>query len=145
MTVTTAFAAKDAILALLQGDSALNGVDKWYGYSGASGEWPRELVWVGEIEWDYEEPATLGNLQREEQYRILLTIEIHRPGDNQRESNLRAKEIMERVETLLRQRNPLGIPNIISVGLVPQLLGEGSDADGRGAILVTSVQVRARK
>jgi hypothetical protein len=103
------------------------------------------VLWVGEIEWDYEQPGALGWLEREEQYRILLTIECHRPGDTQVDANHRVRDIMHAVETLMRQRNPLGIPNTQSVGIAPQLLGEGADSDGRGAILVTSILVRVRK
>jgi hypothetical protein len=143
---TTAFDAKDGLISLLEGASFPSSTpDIWYGYQGQNLEMPREVVWVGEIEWDDESPESLGNFKRDETYRILVTIEVHRPGDTQREANTRAKELLQTLEGLLRQANPLGIANPISVGIVPQLLGEGQDAEGRGAILVSSVRVVARK
>lgn len=145
MSGTTAFLAKDRLKALLDASPDLTTVDRWYAYEGAAQEMPRECVWLGEIEWEYEKPAQMGNLSRTEEYKILLTIEVHRPGDTQREANLRVEALMQTVEGLLRQRNPLGIPNTESIGIEPQLLGEGRDADGRGAILVTAVRVRVRK
>lgn len=146
MSGTTAFDAKDGLIALLDGASwPASKPEIWYGYQGQNLDMPREVVWVGEIEWDSEEAEALGAFKRDETYRILVTIEVHRPGDTQREANLRAKELMQTIEGLLRSANPLGITNPISTGIVPQLLGEGQDAEGRGAILVTSVRVVARK
>lgn len=141
MTGTTALDAKDALYDLLD---ATFDFDVWYGYQGQSQEMPRELAWVGEIEWEYDRPESVGNMSRDEEYKILLTFEVHRPGDTQREANLRVEEMMQATQGLLRQRNPLGIPNVLSIGIEPRLLGEGQDADGRGAILVTSVRIRAR-
>lgn len=146
MSGTTAFAAKAGLIALLKGATwPTENPDIWYGYQGQSTDMPREVVWVGEIEWDSEEAASLGNFAREEVYRILVTIEVHHAGATQEEANDRANELMQVIEQLLRQRNPLGITNPVSVGMVPHLLGEGQDAEGRGAILVTSVRVEARK
>lgn len=149
MSGTTAFTAKANLVSLLRSriDSGepFEGVDIWYGYQGQSMELPRELIWVGEIEWDFETPEALGNLSRDEQYRILLTVEVHNSGSTQEEANARVEQLFHEVELLLRQKNPLNIPNTISVGIDPQLLGEGQDTNGRGAILVSSVLVHVRK
>lgn len=145
---TTAFDAKAALVTLLNTavdeDESLAGVDIWYSYQGVSMEMPREVVWLGEIDWLSETGDSLGALHRVEEYEIVLTVEVHRPGDTQEEANARIEILFQAVETLLRQRNPLGLPNIQSCGIKPKLLGEGRDADGRGAILVSKIRVRAR-
>jgi hypothetical protein len=144
VTGTTAFDAKDNLVTLIRGDSTFSQTEVWYGYQGQMENMPRDLVWVGEIEWDDEEPFALGAMKRDETYRILVTFESHWPGDNQQEANHRVRDKMQALETLLRQRNPLNLPNVMSTGIVPQLLGEGQDPEGRGALLVCSVRVQAR-
>ena len=145
---TTAFDAKASLFTLFStaiGDGeSLAGVDIWYSYNGASTEMPREVVWLGEVDWLDETDESLGAMHRVEEYEIVLTVEVHRPGDTQEEANARTEELFQAVEGLLRQRNPLGLPNIQSCGIKPKVLGEGRDADGRGAILVSKIRVRAR-
>jgi len=145
---TTAFDAKAALVTLLNGAAdpgePLAGVDIWYSYQGASMEMPREVVWLGEVDWIDETAVSLGAMKRVEEYEIVLTVEVHRPGDTQEEANARIKSMFQAVEALLRQRNPLGLPDIESCGIKPKIWGEGRDADGRGAILVSKIRVRAR-
>lgn len=148
MSGTTAFAAKANLITLLRtlnDDVGFEDVETWYSYQGAAMEMPREVIWLGEIDWVSETADALGAMSRVEEYLIILTIEVHRPGDTQEEANARIEELMTAVEGLLRARNPLSIPNTQSCGIEPKLLGEGRDADGRGAILVTNIRVRVRK
>jgi hypothetical protein len=108
-------------------------------------EMPREVIWIGEIEWDSEQPSALGALKRVEEFRIMLGIEVHIPGGTQKEVNDRLEVLITKVEELLRAANPLSLTGIEHCGIVPTLLAEGQDADGRGAIFLAAVRIRHRK
>lgn len=146
--MSTAFAAKTALVALLKGSEDLADLVAddaiWFGYLGSAGQRPRECIWVGEIAWDGEDGAALGSLRRDETYRIVMTVEAHVPGDDQPAANERVRARVAVVEELVRNPRSLGVPGIYECGIVPQLLGEGSDPGGRGAIYVTAVRIRAR-
>lgn len=149
MAGTFAFDAKQALVDKIKADTTNFGdlvtADAiWYGYQGAAHERPREVVWIGEIEWDYEVGVGIGYQRRDEQFRIMITIESHVPGDTQEQANARVETRMQALEALLRNPRALGL-SIMEHELKPQLLGEGADSEGRGAILVLSLQVKARK
>ena len=122
MTGTIAFDAKDALYNLFvaeqAGDGEFGNTEVWYGFKGRSMEMPREVIWIGEIEWDSEEPAALGALRRVEEFRIMIGIEVHLPGDDQKEVNDRLEVLITKVEELLRgfeiisPRTDLGAPAI---------------------------------
>lgn len=146
---TTAFNAKDAIIALLSASPSFDPDAVYYGHPGTTVPDFTEWVWVGEIEWDNEEAVALGGGKRDEVYRIIVTLESHVPDDTQRDANYRVKTKMYAIEQMLAvgpgNPNPLGISSAM-VDLEPQFLGEGRNAvSGRGAILVLSVRVQARK
>jgi len=146
--MTTAFDAKMALVQLLRDSPALADLgsdDIWYGYlTGNSGQRPRELIWVGEITWDSTDGAAMGYMRQDETYHIMLTIESHVPGDDQIAANTRVSDRLATVTELLRDPRALGVPGIYECGMNPQLLGEGADPDGRGAMLIVSVRIRAR-
>jgi hypothetical protein len=128
-------------------DARMSNVEIWYGYE-VPGELPRETVWLGEIQWTPDDRSvSLGGLKRDETFRIVTTIEVHNPDMTQYESNERAKEIMQSIEDLIRDPRWTGLTNILNSQMLPQFLGEGmnSNATGRGSILVTLVEVEARK
>lgn len=145
MAGTLAFDSKLALYNLIRTAPAFVDCGVYYGYPPRTDEAERSLVWVGEIEWESEESVAMGNLRRDEIFRIVVTIEEHWPGDSQIDANARAETHLQALEALIRPKNALGISGPISVGLVPQLLGEGQDTQGRGALLVTVVRVHARK
>lgn len=146
--MTTAFAAKTALVELIRNapefaDLGDDGV--WYGYLGGnSGQRPREVIWVGEVAWEDANGDAIGMLRRNETYSILLTVESHTPGDTQEEANARVADRVSTLVELLRDPRVLGVPGVIECGIVPQMLGEGADPDGRGAIYVTAVRIKAR-
>lgn len=145
--VTTAFDAKDNLETLVKSLQTDPG-NVYYGHPGSDVPDYSEWIWIGEIEWDSDEPESLGNRASNEVYRIILTVESHVPADTQREANARVKVKMHAVQNaLVANANPLSIPNVISTRLEPQFLGEGNNSagSGRGAILVLSVRVEARK
>lgn len=144
--MTTAFDAKTALVNLLTDAFASDStLDVWYGYlAGNSGQRPREVIWVGEITWDESDGAAIGFLRRDETYHIMLTVESHLPGDDQVAANERVAARLATVTELLRNPRALDVPGIYECGVIPQLLGEGADPDGRGAIFVSSVRIRAR-
>jgi hypothetical protein len=149
MSGTTAFDAKTNLVALVEAAPAFADVDVWYGYEGGPDTaLPRKVLWVGEIEWESEE-YPLSGPTREETYRIAVTMESHNPGDTQQDANGNVKTMLQSFESLLRisqaNRNPLSLTGIVSTEVIPQLLGEGQDSDGRGAIVVVLVKVKARK
>lgn len=147
--MTTAFAAKDALVDLLRDAPPLKEIADddaiWYGYfGGESSQRPREVVWIGETTWEETSGAAIGFNRRDETYEIIMTIESHMPGDDQTAANHRVRDRMATIVELLRDPRSLGVAGVYEVGVIPQMLGEGSDPGGRGAILVTSVRIRAR-
>ena len=146
MAGTTALLVKKDLFDKMVAAPALSGVDIWYSYSGGEqGDIPRKVVWLGEIQWTDERSASLGNLKREEQYQIVLTISISEPGLDQYESNQAAEALMIAVEAILANPRWTTIPGVYSSGIVPQLLNEGTTPTGRATILIATVQVTARK
>lgn len=146
--MTTAFDAKSALVSLLRTApeyADLNPDDIWYGYLGGNaGQRPREVIWVGEIMWDDTDGSAIGFLRRDETYHIMLTVESHMPGDDQEAANARVSSRVATLVNLLRDPRALGVAGIYECGIVPQMLGEGADPDGRGAMFVVSVKIRAR-
>jgi hypothetical protein len=146
--MTTAFDAKTALVGLLRAapefaDLGDDGI--WYGYLGGNaGQRPREVIWVGEITWDDANGDAVGFMRRNETYSILLTVESHMPGDDQETANNRVRDRVATLVEVLRDPRALGVPGITECGIIPQLLGEGADPGGRGAIYVVAVRIRAR-
>jgi hypothetical protein len=146
--MTTAFAAKAALVTLLRNAPELADLspdDIWYGYLGGNaGQRPREVIWVGETTWEDSNGAAIGYLRRDETYQMMLTVESHMPGDDQASANNRVASRVATIVELLRDPRSLGVAGIYECGIVPQLLGEGADPGGRGAMYVTAVKIRAR-
>lgn len=146
--MTTAFDAKTALVDLLRNAPELADLgadDIWYGYLGGNaGQRPREVIWVGEVVWEDTDGAAIGFLRRDETYRIMLTVEAHVPGDDQPAANERVAGRVASIVELLRDPRALGVPGIYECGIVPQMLGEGADPGGRGAMYVVGVKIRAR-
>lgn len=146
--MTTAFAAKTALVDLLRNAPELADLapdDIWFGYLGGNaGQRPRELIWIGEITWDSTDGAAVGFLRRDENYQIMMTVESHMPGDDQASANERVSGRMATIVELLRDPRALGVPGIYECGIVPQMLGEGADPGGRGALYIVGVKIRAR-
>lgn len=146
MSGTTALDVKKDLYDKMVAAPAFANIDVWYGYQGGEqGDIPRQVVWLGEIQWSNEKPASLGNLKREESYSIVLTIRIEAPGDSQLEANQTAEALMTAVEDILRDPRWTSIVGVVSSGIVPQLLNEGITPTGRAAILIATVQITARK
>lgn len=149
MAGTLAFDVKDALVDKLKLEPALaamaadEAITYGYGVFGAGGR-PRQSIWVGEIEWDDEVSVGLGQSRRDEFFRIMLTIECVFPGDTQKEANYRARDLMKVVEAMVRNPRWSGL-SVVESELKPQLLGEGPGDNGRAAMLIMSLHVRARK
>jgi len=146
---TTAFDVKDAVKAALDADATLSAMANpicaiTYGFDGRPDELPRLSVQVGEIVWDFERPITIGNRKRDEEYSIPLLIQSHVPGDTQKDANNRVKAVMQAMENIFRNERWSGVAGVWSSGIVPQQLAEGTDAEGRGAILLLRLYVTAR-
>jgi len=143
--MTTAFAAKTALVDLLRNAPELADMDIWYGYLGGNaGQRPREVIWVGEITWSDSDGAAIGYMRRDESYQMMMAVESHMPGDDQEAANQRVADRVATIVELLRDPRALGVPGIYECGIVPQMLGEGADPGGRGAMYVVGVQIRAR-
>lgn len=143
--MTTAFAAKAALVNIIKNAPEYAAIDVQYGYLGGnSGQRPREVVWVGEITWDDANGAAIGFQRRDETYQIMMAVESHVPGDDQEAANTRVAGHVATLVELLRDPRALGVPGIIECGIVPQMLGEGADPGGRGAMYVIGVRIRAR-
>lgn len=151
MAGTLAFDLKDALVAALKADPALadlaadeDAISYGFANRGAQSR-PREVIAVGEIEWDDEIAIALGYSRRDEFFRIMLTIESHGAGETQQEANYHVRDRMKVVEALVRDPRWSGLPLLWSE-LKPRMLGEGpDDSGGRGAVLVLSLHVVARK
>lgn len=150
MAGTLAFDMKDTLVTRLRAESAfadLAAQDDAISYgAGARGVMyrPRETIAVGEIEWSDEVAIALGYSRRDEFFQIMITIESHTPGDTQKQANERVRDRMKVIEAMVRIPTWSGLP-ITWSELKPRLLGEGPDDGGRGAILVLSLNVVARK
>lgn len=148
--VTTAFDAKANLIALLQANLPVQfpGCEVTYGRVVPADGAPRIWVWVGEIEWDDTDPHVVGNGRIDETYRIVLTVEVKRPGDKQSEANDAAFAVLSAAQELLRvnrdNRNPLNLTGFLDCIVKPALLGEGQEAENRGAILISQVRIKAR-
>lgn len=146
--MTTAFEAKSALVDLLRLSPELSDMspdDIWFGYLGGNaGQRPREVIWVGEIIWDDTNGAALGFMRRDETYQIMMTVESHVPGDDQASANARVAGRVATIVELLRDPRALGVAGIYECGILPQMLGEGADPGGRGAVYVVAVRIRAR-
>ena len=151
MAGTYAFDIKTALVAMLKADAGMLAVMEnnpdaiTYGYGNfGAGERPRLTVWVGEIEWDDEQAIALGGARRDELFRIMITIESAVEGDTQEEANDRVEAIMKVIEALVRNPRWSGLGDVRSE-LKPQMLGEAPGNTGRMAMLILSLQVKARK
>lgn len=157
MPGTFAFDVKDALVTALRADATLAGIithpeiggvvdeDISYGYGpwGPNGR-PRLMIWVGEIEWDDEASVGLGMSRRDEMFRIMVTTESWVPGDTQIQANNRVQSMMKAIEALVRNPRWSGL-GIVHSELKPLMLGETLSDQGRAAVLIMSLHVRARK
>lgn len=150
---TTAYAVKQALYDKLRARPALSElVDDqaiWYGFEGHAGSLPRKCIQIGEIVWDYDKPASMGNasnLSRTESYSIMILLESHVPGDTQVQANANLKALVDEIEALLKDARSLEIANIITQGFEPEYSAEGQDGtESRGAIMLGRVHITARK
>jgi hypothetical protein len=149
--MTTAFDAKSNLVASLTTLLRQTWPEVEIGYGReAKTPQPRYYVWVGE--WNYldTEPVTIGAGKLQETYDMVVTIEVHNPGDTQEDANATAKAMYTQIQELLRvdrtQPNPLNIANPVSVVLRPSRFMEGINDDGssRGAIFISLIRVTAR-
>lgn len=150
---TKAFAVKEALFDALSTNPPAPAAENsdeiavpiWYGYQSTQNR-PREVIWIGEIRWVDEENVSLGTLSRDETFDIVVTVECHIPGYTQKQANERVEILMGHLEETVRDPRWSGLPNIRTIGLRPQYLGEGADGQsGRGALLVNLLRVTARK
>ena len=145
-----AFDVKDALVTKISANATLLAIpdftadNVFYGFSGRPEEFPRLAVQIGEISWESERDVTLGGLKRDEAFYITLAIHSHVPGDTQQVANGRVKAMAQAIEILVRDPRWSQVAHVIMSGFVPQYLAEGTDAEGRGAILMARVYVTAR-
>lgn len=149
MAGTTAFDVKAALFNLLSANATLLAMtnpscDVTYGFGGKPDELPRLTVQVGEIVWDSEESTALGARKVDEKYSIAILIQSHNPGDDQTDANGRVKAVMQVIESLVRDERWSSPVSIWASGLVPQYVAEGTDPEGRGAILLLRLYISAR-
>lgn len=146
---TVAFDAKKKIIDLAKNDAAIQaalGTESavWdSAYSGTNR--PRRVLWFGEIAWESETPASLGNMRREEIFSIRFGIEIMDGDPTQQDANDKAEAVMIAVEELLRDQRVLQIGGVTSLGVVPIGLGEGpAGTNGRASLMAAQVRIVAR-
>jgi len=148
---TTAFAVKEKLFELLTEDetfleSTMDGehpLEVHYNYRGKSTDLPREVLWLGDIEWDDEYEPAFGANSREEIYNIVMVIEVHHEGFEQKESNDRAEYLMQALETVIRDPRWTGLPSIRTM-IKPNSMSEGRDPEGFGTVLILLLRVTAR-
>lgn len=121
-----------------------------YGDQWSNRQRPEVCIWVGDAHFLKTEPVTLGNGRIQEEYRVAVVIEIHRPADTQQEANAAAHSIYNQMQEWLRigpgNPNPLNIPNLITLTLTPTALGEAPNdrGTGRACVFVCELRVKAR-
>lgn len=150
MAGTTAFAVKQALFDKIRSIPALaDYLDNiYYSFTAQISERPRLAVHLGEIAWesvwDDEFSPTIGANTREESYNILVLIESHGPGNDQAAANEEIRVIVQEIEAMLKNPRWSG-QDIVSSGFSPLSVAEGGDAEGRGAIMLARVRIKARK
>lgn len=150
--MTTVFDCKANLVALLrdkvptvQPDAEIGYGDQW-----AGAQRPFVCVWVGDAHFLKTTPATLGNGRIQEEYRVAIVIEMHRPADTQEEANAGAQNIYSHLQEWVRygpaNPNPLNLPGVITVMLTPTALGEAPNPQmtGRACVFVCELRVKAR-
>lgn len=147
---TVAFEAKRKLLQLAAADAAITaalGTESaiWdSAYSGTNR--PRRVLWFGEVAWDDEEPASLGNLKRIENFNIRFGVEIMDGDPTQQEANNKAEAVFIAIEAMVRDPRALQIGGIESMGVVPIGIGEGPQGtSGRATLIAAQIRIRARK
>lgn len=153
MTMTTAFDMKEALIAGAKARPALQFLvddDAIWDSSYSQAQRRRQLLWFGEVLWTSDENVSFGKspVSRNEQYNIRFGIEINDNDDDQTNANIKAKLILQEIETMCAtDYRQFGIGGLISVGVVPIGLGEGPGGaeGGRAAFLAAQVNVIARK
>lgn len=150
--MTTVFDLKKNLVNLLtekvvtvEPDAEIGFGDQWAGR-----QRPEVAVWVGDAHFLKTEPATIGNGRIQEQYRVAIVIEVHRPSDTQEEANDVAQNIYNHIQEWLRvgpgNPNPLEIPGLVSLMVTPTALGEAPNDKfvGRACVFICELRVKAR-
>ena len=110
MAGTNAYAAKNALLALIQADAAFANVQVEYSYPGLSHEM-RESIWFdNEISGPVELVTMRGGaaLKRGESLSTLLHIEVQKPGESVKNNEQRACVLGTAFEGVLAANPSLG-------------------------------------
>lgn len=127
----------------------LSGLD-WPGgsdvpvYYGAPRDFSREDVIIGDTSSSTQDWASLGDLQRQEEYELGMYVRVIRPGDSQQEATERAFELFGVIEMALRATPTLGVPGVLYVHIATPSLSEGVLEEGYGAVIESAVAVKAR-
>jgi hypothetical protein len=121
--------------------AALPSVQVTYNFPSTAPE--REWVMVGDITWTKDDWGPFGQRARDEEYRIVLFVNVLRPGDSAQESAERAFELLAVVEDLLRAK-PFPISaRSISVAVEKQsidgfVVDEGFESQIKAVVAVTA-------
>jgi len=121
--------------------TALPGVQVTYNFPSTAPE--REWVMLGDVTWTKDDWGPFGQRARDEEYRILLFVNVLRPGDSAQESAERAFELLAVVEDLLRGK-PFPIPaRSINVAVEKQsidgfVVDEGFESQIKAVVAVTA-------
>jgi hypothetical protein len=136
---SSAPAVKAALVAEVQ--AALPSTQVTYNFPSTAPE--REWVMVGDITWTKDDWGPFGQRARDEEYNIVLFVNVLRPGDSAQESAERAFELLAVVEDLLRAR-PFPISaRSISVAVEKQsidgfVVDEGFESQIKAVVAVTA-------
>jgi hypothetical protein len=121
--------------------AALPSVQVTYNFPSTAPE--REWVMVGDITWTKDDWGPFGQRARDEEYHIVLFVNVLRPGDSAQESAERAFELLATVEELLRAR-PFPISaRSINVAVEKQsidgfVVDEGFESQIKAVVAVTA-------
>jgi hypothetical protein len=132
--------AKAALVSGLQALPGLAGVRVTWGFEAKP---PAEVIIVGRIDPNSQDPANLGNLEREENYLIHVTVNVL-AKKSQEWVETRAVELAGEVKRFLDADPSLGLPRVVHAAVSEQGLRDAVTGNGRMAEIPMRVSVKAR-
>lgn len=140
MGVSTVPAARAALQALMV--TAVPSATVTYGMPGQI--LPDEAVYAVGVEWDDETWPNIGNVKREERYRLVCYMPVTASPDSQQTASERVMALFGQIESAIFATPTLGVTGVLYAEPKPRRLSEDRADAGYSARLEFTVNIRAR-
>ena len=104
----------------------------------------RTFFFIGRTEWDQDRTRWVTNRNRDEEFRIRVVLNLKRRRATAEQVEAEAMRIYELVEDAIHATKNLGLPNVISSGVVPDHVDTFPVDDQVECQLTFDVWVKAR-